>query len=437
MPGKFENQLIYVSYTDQLNGSVKCLIKSKLELQAGMYGIYKNLKVVYSTESNYSKNNLILCNNNTTEFTIKESDFLEVLKAFQLFCEIVYLKKAAINIDGQDYIKHNSKSCYLEISKHTALSELIESVKPHKEYSMKQEPNKQLAEQPAIYEILELKPYCINEPEPAAEPQEAENKIIVCTVPKVESNKDTLLNDGIKNIQNINNTCNILLKRAFDLDIFNRKKYNELGAALLSCKDQTAFLDVLGSEYFSKESELPKELKADIQELINKDNYNIVLKNESEIYNNILSESPVNIQEIVNNSDYTELPKVENITTDIRESVQKPSKEFSNNCLKELEQVLSEVESEVKVNKALEVSPEVISKQVKVIKNLQKITFKIESYNERYIAVTGQTYFIKDIIKRFKSKFFYNLNVNGIKQNAWILSKESEQELKELLSKEV
>jgi hypothetical protein len=436
MSGKFENQLISVNYTDLLNGSVKCLIKSKLDLQVGMYGIYKNLKIIYSTESNYQKNNLVLCNNNTTEFEVKESDFIEILKAFQLFCEIVYFKKAAINIDGQDYIKHNSKSCYLEISKHTALSELIESVKPHKEYNIKQEPNKQLSEQPAIYEILQIKPYCINEPEPAAEPQQIENKAIICTVPKVESNKDTLLNDGIKNIQNINNTCNILLKRAFDLDIFNRKKYNELGAALLSCKDQTEFLNVLGSEYFFKESELPKELKTDIEDLINKDNYNIVLKNESEIYNNILSECPVNIQQIVNNSDYPEPPKVENIT-DIPKELSEPNKEFTNNCLKELEQVLSEVDNEVKVNKAFEVSSEVISKQVKVIKNLQKITFKIESYNERYIAITGQTYFIKDIIKRFKSKFFYNLNVNGIKKNAWILSKESESELKELLRKEV
>ena len=478
---KFENQLIEITATDQLNGTLKALIKSKHELTAGIYGLYKGLEIVYSTEPEYSDNKLVLCNEVGTECTIKENDLLKVLTAFKYFQEIIPFKKAAFSIDGTDYIKHNNKAAYLQIDKHEELNELVSGSMPQKQYNYKQEPNKQLAEQPAIYEILQLKPYCLDEPikeskeagyltEPTEQIKNIDPEIL---------KQDNLLNKGIVHVNNkIGVAAGLLLKRIIDTDLLNRKKYNEIGAALLNCESLDQMMSTLYYEPYRKESESVKELNDnEPAETFDPENWNIVLRSEPEIYEQLKTEMPEFLKQFANHSDYEPIKEPAPVNysnrnykpVEFKDVYPNNGKKFTyeddekleylykaGKSIKDLSEIFGRTEQSIKNRlKALELlsdpvkdikesvpaevpeivntikepepikeSPEVqsddyiLKTKIKQYNHIKDIIIKINKYTDKYLSLTGGCYYIKELIKQHKGKFYYNLP--GLK-NAWII----------------
>lgn len=475
MKGQYENKLVKIAYENQLNGSFKVKIRLKTDCEyIGEVGHSKQFSLFVSTAGGYDyKTKELRLIPECTDLSIKEKDFDFILKNLQSLSEVLNSDKA-VEIDKVKYYKHDRKNIFmhsyykdvamLEEIKAQELSDMIDTAK-NENYL-----RSQISEHKALSELFKAGKILISSDVFRAELLTDQNESFLSShffdglpgqiysaeeiyIKYIHNTEATelksyldqyLIKNKIRVVFNFESD-NIIKLRCYDQEEFNRLK-----SLNLSYKDFTLRAEFKDYFFIFGKSKL---------EQITEQSENVIICSPEPIKENPIKESQI---------DYS---KRDYKPTEFKDAYPNAGRKFTaedeekleflykaGKSIQDLSEIFGRTESAIKIKlrclgllvpenfmnsicnpikeSAPAEVPEVIncikepepikeSKQEYILKtkirhynHIKDIIININKYTDKYLSLTGSCYYIKELIKRHKGKFYYSLP--GLK-NAWII----------------
>ena len=402
MNGTFENKLARIEYQINDKGSVRAEFERVNDLEyIGEVGRSKQFKLFFSTEGSYDYKNRELrlpfgLNMGFVIDGMKEKDFNFILKEVQTLAtvEICNLKGLLYNvctIDKTDYIKHKTRQYYINKEYGRIIADKIAEQYEQEEFIKKYNADHETAKYHNWYfDVIKT------------------NNILY----DLFKNKDIKIDGSIlyyKGDQIYHSgyteklTCEFIQNKINNLE--ENKNKQEYVKKYFNCcyidtyKSNNKYLYLTTDKKFEEGCRTIKAPKYKDIEII------IQCRTKRPYF------TPFTFKNYIVNYDGRKY-EPSAIPESIKEIKESPAPEFPEivNAIKEPEPI--------KESQEVKSDDYILKTKIKQYNHIKDIIIKINKYTDKYLSLTGGCYYIKELIKQHKGKFYYNLP--GLK-NAWII----------------